>query len=396
MSDAAVNLKVDLLKRQVDLLNNYLDAEIRDPKKLSGFDFYHENEDDDSSHHSMEIGPSLAKETEMLSPSKRPVYVENLNRLRHSGHGSFIGLGTKSSVLHRRNSLRSFGSAGSSLPDVEEYKAQIQYRRNSSFNSLKSMTLDDSNSVHSELSDQQSKPSPCTDSEHVTLHAGLLIDASSDFEEKGLKLGLRLKKCSRCPLLLIVLSVVAAGAFAVALAVKRKPRSSRSTDVFHFLSENEVSSYDQMTTPGTPQNKAAIWIADVDGRYVSLSQKDTFIQRYVLAVLYYSLGGDVTWPPNYLNFLSRSSICDWNKSFNTKAGVTGTLGVKSCQMWNGESVPTSIALRKLSFRHFLLTIITVTRHLRSLFVICSILWTSRYNPRRNSVPRSVGVLRHTV
>lgn len=47
-----------------------------------------------------------------------------------------------------------------------------------------------------------------------------------------------------------------------------------------------------LDTPGTPQNLALDWITNLDTLYVCPQQTRALIQRYVMAVFYYSTRGD--------------------------------------------------------------------------------------------------------
>jgi hypothetical protein len=54
---------------------------------------------------------------------------------------------------------------------------------------------------------------------------------------------------------------------------------------------NSVSDSDVLATPGTPQNLAANWIITDDSRYLCPDDA-RLIQRYSVAVLYYSTNGN--------------------------------------------------------------------------------------------------------
>jgi hypothetical protein len=72
--------------------------------------------------------------------------------------------------------------------------------------------------------------------------------------------------------------------------------------------------------PGTVQNSAIQWVLDQD--LIQLCPEDSLdiIQRYVLALFYYSLnggnwttcGGRVGSDCEGLPFLSENSVCDWH------------------------------------------------------------------------------------
>lgn len=54
---------------------------------------------------------------------------------------------------------------------------------------------------------------------------------------------------------------------------------------------NSVSSAEEIDTPGSPQNEAFQWIVNEDTRYLC-PDNPSLIQRYSLAVFYYSTSGD--------------------------------------------------------------------------------------------------------
>lgn len=64
---------------------------------------------------------------------------------------------------------------------------------------------------------------------------------------------------------------------------------------------------DKLMEVGSPQFKAARWIAEEDPMQLHINDS-SFEQRYVMAVLYYSLDGD-NWGAT--NWLSGESECDW-------------------------------------------------------------------------------------
>lgn len=137
-----------------------------------------------------------------------------------------------------------------------------------------------------------------------------------------------------CLLILVALSIM----LPIILIDQTK---SREAHVMTFISNHEISKLEDLTKPGTPQNKAARWIADSDGLHVKISTGRSFLDRYALAVLFYALGGDGTWPSD-LNFLSREHVCHWTKTTSNEL----TAGVSGCKNIDGEMVPVGIALGK--------------------------------------------------
>jgi hypothetical protein len=134
-------------------------------------------------------------------------------------------------------------------------------------------------------------------------------------------------------------------------------RASRSDEVMAYLEMVGVSSMDLMTTKGTPQHEAAVWIADFDKFYMDLPVMEVptqvptdfghnlFVERYVLAVMYYSLGGP-TWSYK-MNFLKPIPACSWYQDFRTDIpDQIIRLGVNSCHPGGSyENLVKKIGLR---------------------------------------------------
>ena len=139
--------------------------------------------------------------------------------------------------------------------------------------------------------------------------------------------------------LLILISIVIA--IITATTAERRRKGRRLQEVISYISEQNISTRQDLTTAGTPQNLAAIWIATIDERYYVPVQQGkgeegegfahrTFVDRYVLTVLYYSLGGGGhIWKDDF-GFLSKYHICDWGKTFTTSNGKQLTYGVTKC------------------------------------------------------------------
>lgn len=116
-----------------------------------------------------------------------------------------------------------------------------------------------------------------------------------------------------------------------------------------------ISPTDAFTDTSSPQYLAAQWMAHGDGMKLSIPEtRDlTFDERYVMAVLYFSLGGQ-KWE-NQLGFLSGAHICTWFeevKVHGSKSALeqdnNALFGVHGCK--EGEKgdglYPHTIYLRK--------------------------------------------------
>jgi len=101
------------------------------------------------------------------------------------------------------------------------------------------------------------------------------------------------------------------------------------------IGNNTISDYDDLMMNGSPQNRAANWIAHEDESNPDIpivapaddASAYDFVVRYILAVVYYSMGGAVAVNPSgrtppqeqidtshwteQLNFLSGEHYCEW-------------------------------------------------------------------------------------
>lgn len=144
------------------------------------------------------------------------------------------------------------------------------------------------------------------------------------------------RSCAICFILVLLPSVL------IPLLVIEE-KQTRIEEVMNFLSFNEISKIEDLKTPGSPQYTAAIWIADKDRPHVTVSNEHRFLDRYVLAVLYFSLGGDVSWADS-LNFLQSEHVCSWGKPYKNTLGNDLTFGVHGCRLIGDEFVPISLSL----------------------------------------------------
>lgn len=85
---------------------------------------------------------------------------------------------------------------------------------------------------------------------------------------------------------------------------------SRVPAAVQLLSEAGVSTKSALERDGSPQQRAVWFVADQDPAPIALGDADAFVERYVLTVLFYSMGGEKDWT-NSLNFLSEAPTCRW-------------------------------------------------------------------------------------
>eukprot|EP00526_Cylindrotheca_closterium_P029314 CAMPEP_0113653814 /NCGR_PEP_ID=MMETSP0017_2-20120614/28799_1 /TAXON_ID=2856 /ORGANISM="Cylindrotheca closterium" /LENGTH=747 /DNA_ID=CAMNT_0000566871 /DNA_START=47 /DNA_END=2290 /DNA_ORIENTATION=+ /assembly_acc=CAM_ASM_000147 len=130
----------------------------------------------------------------------------------------------------------------------------------------------------------------------------------------------------------IILSlVVIFTTFGVMMQKHVDEHDDRTREVYDFLTSNDVSTVDDLAKTGSPQYRAARWIANYDTERVDIPFQDEdprrFNQRYSLAVLYYALGGD-NWATQ-LNFLASDHECGWNEEIPDENKEVYAVGV-SC------------------------------------------------------------------
>lgn len=97
--------------------------------------------------------------------------------------------------------------------------------------------------------------------------------------------------------------------------------TDRTEEVVTYLSS--YSDPEALATSGTPQYRAARWMATEDPARHDVPSKDEenphFLQRYVLALFYYATTGD-DWKDRW-NFLSSADECWWNVEVSNDKSV---------------------------------------------------------------------------
>jgi Leucine-rich repeat (LRR) protein len=119
---------------------------------------------------------------------------------------------------------------------------------------------------------------------------------------------------------------IVVGVSVATVATKNTKMSDNSSPVMSFLIREGISSEADVTRAGSPQNRAALWIATLDAAKLEIPSSSSddadsffqFIQRYALATFYYALGGE-SWDFS-MNFLSWNDTCDWFQELATDNG----------------------------------------------------------------------------
>jgi Leucine-rich repeat (LRR) protein len=131
----------------------------------------------------------------------------------------------------------------------------------------------------------------------------------------------------------IVLAAAAIIGGVVAASSNKKPEpvtlTGRAEEIVRFLFEEQVTPLPALKDPAFPQHHAALFVADGDVYHMDHTESPEsarrFLERYVLAVMYYHFDGS-KW--NYgLNFLSGQDHCEWYQRFDTASGKTIRMGV---------------------------------------------------------------------
>ncbi len=140
--------------------------------------------------------------------------------------------------------------------------------------------------------------------------------------------------CLRIFIALVILAIIVTFSI-LAFQARRKPNptafdSARLDSVIDVLIQSEMSTRLILGNRLSPQYKAAYWIAIEDAEQLRIPvQWDRlsyrFLQRYVLAVLYFSWNGP-KWS-NQLNFVSDLHECSWFESIPDESGELFAIGV---------------------------------------------------------------------
>lgn len=115
--------------------------------------------------------------------------------------------------------------------------------------------------------------------------------------------------------------------------VPENNEQGRQQDVATFLVNMGWASRGDIETIGSPQRKAAQWLADEDPMKLTIEVSAKFMNRYVMSTIYFALAGE-TWSYN-LHFLSEAEVCDWNTRLDTGKYVEVEVGI-SCR--DGETI----------------------------------------------------------
>lgn len=138
---------------------------------------------------------------------------------------------------------------------------------------------------------------------------------------------------------------------------------ARRDQAIQHLVDLGISSEGDLSTPGTPQSRAVNWLAAEDSYAIDIptimNKHTRFVERYVLAVFYYSTNGQF-WA-NDVRFLQPIDHCQWYADFITLAGdivrygITGCVDVDTSENMGGGQLTTEIVLRKYNVHGYVLS-----------------------------------------
>jgi hypothetical protein len=105
--------------------------------------------------------------------------------------------------------------------------------------------------------------------------------------------------------------------------------AAEATERYNTLVETltPISGLDALQDETTAQYTAAMWLAGSDPAILDLAtvEFDQLVQRYLMALLYYSTKGD-EWT-SQLGFLTADTVCDWNARSGVECNTVGLIDV---------------------------------------------------------------------
>mmetsp|Transcript_732 Transcript_732/g.956 ORF Transcript_732/g.956 Transcript_732/m.956 type:complete len:445 (-) Transcript_732:206-1540(-) len=115
--------------------------------------------------------------------------------------------------------------------------------------------------------------------------------------------------------------------------IELTPEQEKFNTLQSILSPS-ISAPESFELTHTPQYRALTFLVSTDGRNLPIpttsSQEAKFIQRYILTVLYYAMGGE-EWNHQF-KFLSALDECRWNEKISVEGGQEYIGGVGGCDV----------------------------------------------------------------
>jgi Leucine-rich repeat (LRR) protein len=104
----------------------------------------------------------------------------------------------------------------------------------------------------------------------------------------------------------------------------------RENGIARLVESQGWSTSAALNTPASPQNRAVVWLANIDEMGIEVKGSVELRQRYALAVFYYSLQQEGrSWYANRaLPWFTEAPVCEWTASFKTDDGEERQMGVR--------------------------------------------------------------------
>jgi hypothetical protein len=202
---------------------------------------------------------------------------------------------------------------------------------------------DDTNFVVEDLPEETSPNGDVEEQVHDQLPSVEEAKANMIYKPAG---GISSLKWTICAGVAFVLLLVGVTLLAVLVPKSKSGYSytptSRQEDVIQLLLHNKITPEPALRDGYSAQARAVQFIADGDSYQMAIIEDTVgkFVERYVMAVLYYHFSGaDWTYK---LNFMTSQDHCNWFQRFTTVAGDTLREGV----LCNDEGYITTIMLGK--------------------------------------------------
>jgi hypothetical protein len=236
------------------------------------------------------------------------------------------------------------------LPDVEEYKATVGHRSPSNGFSVGSKVINSLGSFGRSSRDPDAKRLDPPEEMDAEQHNSVVLPQAEDHyatheevienkREGNASCGRCFWKCCALVSLTFLIAVIL-------LVVWLTTKGDESLDGSHWIHGDttsyfavrdyvmnvaEISSSIVFDSTSSPQYFAAQWMAHGDARKMGVPTTSDleFNERYVLAVLYFSMEGQ-SWAHQY-NFLSGDHVCTWFQELELQDGTSVLYGVHECK-----------------------------------------------------------------
>ena len=130
---------------------------------------------------------------------------------------------------------------------------------------------------------------------------------------------LHLNKFKVWAVVLVGLVIISVGVLITQRNKQRQP-PDRLSAIISFLAKNQISPALLLTDQSSPQHRAAQFLANGDAYNMALNEITSrrFVERYVLAVLWYQLNGS-QWTYK-AKFMSAQDHCNWFENLKSTSG----------------------------------------------------------------------------